>query len=181
MNIDEPAEEHIIDEDFHGEFDESLLQDLVAHEIADPDLNVDIPNMEGARQGAGQQGPQRIVVVDPMRNLPKFSGEKTKSADNHLDAFDDYLEIQQINVADANVAQIITRFGYSLFGKVKKWFNQGRNGRPHATVADWNALKEQSKQQFNPVGNTREEQMASWINMKWDGNETCDEFSHRVI
>ena len=29
-----------------------------------------------------------------MRNLPKFSGEKTESADNHLDAFDDYFEIQ---------------------------------------------------------------------------------------
>ena len=28
--------------------------------------------MECARQGAGQQGPQRMVVVDPMRNLPKF-------------------------------------------------------------------------------------------------------------
>ena len=28
MNIDEPGEEHIIDEDFLGEFDENLLQDL---------------------------------------------------------------------------------------------------------------------------------------------------------
>ena len=33
--------------------------------------------MEGGRQGTGQQEPQRMVVVDPMRNLPKFSGEKT--------------------------------------------------------------------------------------------------------
>ena len=49
--------------------------------------------MEGGRQGAGQQGLQRMVVVDPMRNLPKFSHEKTESADNHLDVFDDYLEI----------------------------------------------------------------------------------------
>ena len=136
--------------------------------------------MEGARQGAGQQGPQRMVVVDPMRNLPKIAGEKTESADNHLDAFDDYLEIQQINVADPNVTQIITRFGYSLFGKAKKWFIQGRDGRPHSTVADWNALKEQFKQQFNPVDNAREEQMASWRNIKWDGNETLDEFSYRV-
>ena len=52
--------------------------------------------------------------------------------------------------------------------------------RPHATVVDWNALKEQFKQQFNPVGNTREEQMASLRNIKWDGNETLDEFSYRV-
>ena len=139
MNIDEPGEEHIIDEDFHGEFDENLFQDLVADDILDPDLNLDIPNMEGVRQGAGQQGPQRMVVVDPMRNLPKFSGEKSASADNHLDAFDDHHNMQQINIADANVSQIITRFGYSLFGKAKKWFN-------------WNALKEQFKQQFNPVG-----------------------------
>ena len=41
-------------------------------------------------------------------------------------------------------------------------------------------MKEQFKQQFNPVGNTREEQMASWRNIKWDGNETVDEFSYRV-
>ena len=119
MNINEPGEEHIIEENFHDEFDENLFQDLVADDILDPDLNIDNPNMEGARQGAGQQGPQRMVVVDPMRNLSKFSSEKTESADNHLDAYDDYLEIQQINVADANVAQIITRFGYSLFGKAR--------------------------------------------------------------
>ena len=75
--------------------------------------------MEGGRQDAGQQGPQRMVVVEPMRNLPKFSSEKTESADNHLNAFGDYLEIQQINVADANVTQIITRIGHSLFGKAK--------------------------------------------------------------
>ena len=44
--------------------------------------------------------------------------------------------------------------------KPKKWFNQGRDGRQHATVVDCNALKE-FKQQFNPIHNTREEQMAS--------------------
>ena len=37
MNIDEPSEEHIIDEDFHGEFDENLLLDLVADDVVDPD------------------------------------------------------------------------------------------------------------------------------------------------
>ena len=179
MNIDEPGDEHIIDEDFHGAFDENLFQDLVVDVILDPDLNIDIPNMEGSKHGTGQQWPQRMVVVDHMKNLPKYSGEKTESADNHLDAFHDYLEIQQNDVADANVAQIITRFGYSLFGKAKKWFNLGREGRPQTNVADWNALKEQFKQQFNPVGNTREEQMASWRNIKWDGNETL-EFSYRV-
>ena len=53
MNIDEPGDEHIIDEDFHGAFDENLFQDLVVDDILDPDLNIDIPNMERA----GQQGP----------------------------------------------------------------------------------------------------------------------------
>ena len=89
MKIDEPGEEHIIDEDCHEEFDESLFQDSVADDILDPDLNINNLNMEGA----GHQGPQRMVVVDSMRNLPKFSGEKMESADNHLDAFNEYLEI----------------------------------------------------------------------------------------
>ena len=136
--------------------------------------------MEGGRQGAGQEGPQRMVFVDPKRNLPKFPGEKTEKADNHLVAFDDYPEIQQTNVVDANVALIITRFGYSLFCKAKKWFNQGREGRPHATVADWIALKEQFKKKFNPVDNTKEEQMASGRNIKMDGKETLDEVSYIV-
>ena len=48
-------------------------------------------------EGVGHQGPQRLVIVDPMRNLPKFCGEKIDSADNHLDAFDDYLEYNSSN------------------------------------------------------------------------------------
>ena len=94
MNIEEPGKEHIINEDFLSEFDENVFHDLVADDILDPKTNHNNSNMEGGRQSAGQQGPQRMVVADPMRNVPKFSGEKTESVENHLDAFDDYLEIQ---------------------------------------------------------------------------------------
>ena len=54
MNIDESGDEYIIDEDLHAEFDENLFQDLVAGDILDPDINIDNPNMEGGRQGAGK-------------------------------------------------------------------------------------------------------------------------------
>ena len=107
-----------------------------------------------------------MVVVDIVRFSSNLYGEKTELADNHHDAFDDYLEIQQINVVDDNVAQIITTFGYSLFCKAKKWFNQGKVGQPHDNVADWNAFKEKFKQHFNQVGNTREEEMTSLRNIK---------------
>ena len=69
MNIEEPGDKQVIDEDFHGEFDENLFQDLVADDILDPNLNINNPNMEGGKQGAGQHSPQRRVVVDPMRNI----------------------------------------------------------------------------------------------------------------
>ena len=45
---------------------------------------------------------------------------------------------------------------YSLFGKATEWFNYGRDDRSYANVTDWGAVKEYFKQQFNPVGNTRE-------------------------
>ena len=35
---DEPGEEQVIDEDFHGVFDENLFQYLVADDNLDPDL-----------------------------------------------------------------------------------------------------------------------------------------------
>ena len=38
MNIDEPGEEQVIDEYFHGLFDENIFHDLVADVILDPDL-----------------------------------------------------------------------------------------------------------------------------------------------
>ena len=145
MNLHVPGEEYIIDEDFHGVFDENAFHNLVADNNLGPDIDQNNPTMEGGRQGAGQQDPQRMVVVDFMRNVPKFSGKKSESADNYLVAFDDYLEIQQINAVDASVAQIITGFSYSLLDKAIKWINQGREGRLHTTVVDWNALKEQFK------------------------------------
>ena len=49
VNIDESVEEHIIYEDFQGEFHENLFHDLVADDILDPDINKNIPNMEGDR------------------------------------------------------------------------------------------------------------------------------------
>ena len=91
-----PGEEYVIDEDFHGDSDEKLLHDLVADDILDLYANFNNSNMEGGRQGAGQQGPQRMVVVDPMRNLLTFSGEKTESADSHLDTFENYLVLCNI-------------------------------------------------------------------------------------
>ena len=57
MNIDEPGEEHVIDEDFHGEFNENLFHDLMVVDILDLNLNLNNPNMEGDTQGAGQQNP----------------------------------------------------------------------------------------------------------------------------
>ena len=49
-------------------------------------------------------GPQGIVVIDIVRHLHTFPDEKTESADNHLDVFDVFMQIQQINIIDANVA-----------------------------------------------------------------------------
>ena len=40
-------------------------------DIFDSDLNIDNPNMEGATQGAGQQGPQRMVIPDHHEKLNK--------------------------------------------------------------------------------------------------------------
>ena len=40
--------------------------------------------------------------------------------------------------------------------------------------------RKSSSKKFNPIGDTREEQMKSLRNVIWDHNETLDEFSYRV-
>ena len=62
---------------------------------------------------------------------------------------------------DENVAQIIARFGYSLFGKAKSGSTKVEKVDYMPLLQTAMLLKEQFKQQFNQVGNTREEQMAS--------------------
>ena len=64
---------------------------------------------------------------------------------------------------------------------MQKWFDQGKDGRIHANVTEWEGFLEQLKQQFNNVGYTREEQVVSWKNIKWDGNEIPDLLSYRAI
>ena len=49
MNIDKADEEHIMYEDFHGEFDGNLYPDLVADDILYPNANQNNSNIEGNR------------------------------------------------------------------------------------------------------------------------------------
>ena len=49
MNIDEPGEEHIIDEDFYCEVNKNLFYDLVADDILDHGINQNNSNTEGSR------------------------------------------------------------------------------------------------------------------------------------
>ena len=70
--------------------------------------------------------------------------------------------IKQNKVVDGNADQIITRFGYSLIGKAKRWFNQGTDVWQSTNVADCEALKEQ----FTHQGKASEEQMTSLRNSK---------------
>ena len=107
MNEDDihiTGDECIIDVDSH-----SLFHELVVDDILDPAIHPNNKNMDVCRTPSKQQGPQRMQVVDPIRKLCRFSGNKTGSA-KILDAFDDYLEIWQINVVDTKEAQIINMF-----------------------------------------------------------------------
>ena len=78
MNIDEPGEEDITDEDFYAGFDENSFYDLDADDILDPDINQNYADMECGRQSTGQPCLQRMVVVDPTRNSPTFSCEENR-------------------------------------------------------------------------------------------------------
>ena len=113
MNIDEPGEEQVIDEDFHGEVDENLFQDLVTDDVLDPNTNFNYPNIVGGSQGAGHKVHKEWWLLTPWETYQTFWWENWITS--HLDAFDDDLEIQQINVFDSNVAQIITRFINNCF------------------------------------------------------------------
>ena len=72
MNIDEPGEEHVIDEDFHCDFDENLFHGLAADDILDPITNFNNPNMEGGRQGARCKVHKEWWLLTPLETYQNF-------------------------------------------------------------------------------------------------------------
>ena len=99
------------------------LMKLIIYYILNPSINPNNPNIEGGGVPAGQSGPQRKILIDPRRNVPKFSCEKAESPNDQHDTFDDYLEIKVNDAVDTSILQIINTFNYSLFGTAKKWFS----------------------------------------------------------
>ena len=68
MNAEEAhilCNEHIIHEDFYGEFDVNAFHKSVFDDILDPVIDPNNLNMKRDRAPAGQQGLPRMVVVDP--------------------------------------------------------------------------------------------------------------------
>ena len=79
MNLDEVhllVHEYITHEDFHVEFDENSIYELVVDDILDPAINPNNLYTGGGGAASGPQSPQRMVVIDPTRNFTALSGKK---------------------------------------------------------------------------------------------------------
>ena len=104
--------------------------------------------------------------INLLKYLPKFEGaaKEKDSATEHVHAFKDYLAIHEVRTvaegADVPDWELIyKRFGYSLIGLAKNWF-EDRNLATQADEYNENKLNNMIKafkREFSRFGSTRVE------------------------
>ena len=184
MNVDEvhtpvgrivDGYEHLIDNDFHDEFDAALFDESVV-DIVDPVPNINNPNMDVSETPAAHVAPgcpQRMMVAGHVKNFPRFFGEKTESAHNDLYAFEDSLEIQQI---------IVVVLYRSKPGLVILCLAKPSSGLTRLEVVHYFLMLQTAKHSKNSLTLwiiREKEQMASGETLSGNSNGTLDEFSCR--
>ena len=68
-----------------------------------------------------------------------------------------------------------------LYFMLQRWYQTSILQDPR-TPQQWEELKAKFKAQYNPVGNTQEQQIKAWKGLEWDPTgESLDDFTYRFI
>ena len=128
--------------------------------------------------------------MDLLKYMPKFEGEgKDKdSAAEHVHAFKDYLAIHEVRIVaeggdEPDWELIYKRFGYSLLGLAKNWFEDQKLATQAKAYNEnkLNNMTEAFKREFSRYGSTRVEKNIAWEMLRWDPKtERLDTFMQRI-
>ena len=129
---------------------------------------------------------RRMANLGRLNDIPKFTGTNkgVDDPETHLLEFGDAISNFEGVVyppQNQNQATLVIRlFIHSIRGRARQWFqNAYPNADQRQTVAHWNAIVEEFKRKFNICGDTDEERMYAWKNMKWDGKTDVDMFMNK--
>lgn len=118
--------------------------------------------------------PHIIQINDITRLMPRaYSGKEDPK--EHILKFKDYLDMHNLD-PDRHLdwPEIIRRFKFSLEGKARQWYERAM------PALNWDVLKQDFLTVFNHLGNTREQLITNWRNLKWDGLESVDNYLERT-
>ena len=115
--------------------------------------------------------------MDLLKYMPKFEGggKDKDSAAEHVHAFKDYLAIHEVRIVaeggdEPDWELIYKRFGYSLLGLAKNWFEDQKLATQAEAYNEnkFNNMIEAFKREFNRYGSTRVEKNIAWEMLRWD-------------
>ena len=117
-----------------------------------------------------------------IRDIPKFEG-KGEQPFPHLMEFEDYLIASGVRMEpdkdeggrriDVDYKDIIKKFKVSLKNNARVWYSMYIDGRitDLYSEAGWKTIKNRFISYFNPIGNTKEQQIKAWKELKWKPEE----------
>ena len=147
--------------------------------IADPE-NLEFEDIENMARNR----------MDLLKYMPKFEGggKDKDSAAEHVRAFKDNLAIHEVRIVaeggdEPDWELIYKRFGYSLLGLAKNWFEDQKLATQAEAYNEnkFNNMIEAFKREFSRYGSTRVEKNIAWEMLRWDPkSERLDTFMQRI-
>ena len=116
-----------------------------------------------------------------VQNVSKFYGEPGQNPNSHLMEFEDFLRAIAPNPDnDERATNVINQFTTTLKNKARTWFEMCIGENERRTPNHWIEIKRKFKEEFHPLGSTREQRVKAWKDMKWDPTkDTIDDFAFK--
>jgi hypothetical protein len=121
-----------------------------------------------------------LVLPAQLHDLPReyniriklYDAEGSVSAQNHLDWFNDFIDLEEVDFADAKMRL----FAQSLAGEVRKWFIS----LPTTNIEYFEAFETSFLAKWGDKKNPLQ-LLTQYNNMKRSPNETLQDFSARFV
>jgi len=160
----------------------NVEQNLIQSETDDPNSGRN-PSRESSPEGEEEirEPSQQPYIMDPVKHLPSYSGERTEqvTAHQHLLSFKDFLKIQNI-AQDGEWKLKYERFGQSLKGKARDWFEVNSYKGNNFTKEKFEEICNKFLQRFSKFGSEELDRYSYWQRLKWDMVEPIDEFAEKI-
>ena len=148
------------------------------------DQSIQIPNQDPTLNIEQQQNSINMAndSIYQYKLMPEFSGKKNEIAKHHIGKFKKHLDIIKLNIKPNEDPdedawdERYQKFIHTLQGRALDWADNREVPDTQNKKQKYDQLIQDFRQKFSQFGSTYPEKQKSWTELKWEEDQSCEEF-----